>query len=569
MTEDVKSGTTTSWFYCCPCFSWLSSNRVDGALARARTRIGTLGVNARLHCFTRTLADDYTLSCDVLGKGFNGNVYVAHSKKSPGKFAVKSFRLSTICNEDTKLVLNEVAIYLSIDHPHIVRLVDVYRGESSIDLVMECMGGGTVLKRVIDRKRFTERDAVEAVWQMLLALNYLHSLDIVHRDIKLENFLYENKESSQLKLIDFGFSKIWNRCSRMRASCGTLQYVAPEVLEGSYTAQCDMWSLGVASFILLTGKMPFGGQRHRQISAIKSGQYNTNFPIWDRLSGDARNFINHLLVVNPQVRYTPKGALHHAWVARRDESQASKTDIDKDIVYALQDYAHASTFRRTVMYAMAWSLTNEERNLLHDAFLEIDTDRSGTISLGEFKQLLAAKFHLNDGVIQEAFHQIDSNHSEQLEYSEFLAACASARIHFHKDLFVSTFRRFDDDDTGFITADRLRQVIGPDECTLAEASQMMLEADLNHDGKIPLGKFTEYLEETHRAGLEDDPLLPGKKTKDPSRPLYSGVHKKVSKLTNDLLQMEKQNQPLQAVRARTEAFRQHMARPAGAFASQP
>eukprot|EP00971_Amphidinium_carterae_P027255 536991-Amphidinium_carterae.1 len=82
------------------------------------------------------------------------------------------------------------------------------------------------------------------------------------------------------------------------------------------------------------------------------------------LSGDARNFINHLLVVNPQVRYTPKGALHHAWVARRDESQASKTDIDKDIVYALQDYAHASTFRRTVH--STWGARIPARPLLKD-----------------------------------------------------------------------------------------------------------------------------------------------------------------------------------------------------------
>merc|ERR1719444_653260 len=92
---------------------------------------------------------------------------------------------------------------------------------------------------------------------MLLAVNYIHSHGVVHRDIKLENFLYETKEGDHLKLIDFGFSKIWSPNTKMRASCGTLAYVAPEVLSQNYTSKCDLWSLGFIAFILLFGYMPF------------------------------------------------------------------------------------------------------------------------------------------------------------------------------------------------------------------------------------------------------------------------------------------------------------------------
>merc|ERR1719155_170442 len=107
---------------------------------------------------------------------------------------------------------------------------------------MECMEGGELFERVETHGKFTEKDASEAVEQMLMALNYLHGHGIVHRDIKLENFMYENKDSSALKLIDFGFSEIWSLSDpMMKKSVGTLDYAAPEVITKYYSNKCDMW----------------------------------------------------------------------------------------------------------------------------------------------------------------------------------------------------------------------------------------------------------------------------------------------------------------------------------------
>merc|ERR1712183_1203924 len=97
---------------------------------------------------------------------------------------------------------------------------------------------------------------------MLLAINYIHTHGIVHCDIKLENFMYELPDNDHLKLIDFGFSRFWepgNAVAVMALSCGTLSYVAPEILNKNYTSQSDLWSLGVIAFILLFGYMPFTG----------------------------------------------------------------------------------------------------------------------------------------------------------------------------------------------------------------------------------------------------------------------------------------------------------------------
>merc|ERR1712176_1464300 len=159
-------------------------------------------------------------------------------------------------------------------------------------------------------ERFTERDAANAVHQMLLAVYYLHSQNIVHRDLKLENFLYEKKDSSFLKLIDFGFSSLLSDPNiRMNMSCGTMSYVAPEVLAKSYTSQCDMWSLGVIVFILLSGYMPFSGDDKAQLKHIQEGSYRIISSRWKHVSATAKDFTFKLLQVEPTLRPTAKQAL--------------------------------------------------------------------------------------------------------------------------------------------------------------------------------------------------------------------------------------------------------------------
>lgn len=159
-----------------------------------------------------------------------------------------------------------------MDHPHVASLTDVYESEDQLYLVMECMLGGELFDRVVKRKRFTEKDAAKAVYQMLLAVNYIHSHDVVHRDIKLENFLYEAQDSDHLKLIDFGFSKIWQPNTTMAVSCGTLAYVAPEVLEKSYTSQCDLWLTWRARTDLRVVAISRRGRELDFPNALKSSQ---------------------------------------------------------------------------------------------------------------------------------------------------------------------------------------------------------------------------------------------------------------------------------------------------------
>lgn len=469
---------------------------------RTEDRIGKVTVTGRYHRLPRKLQDDYDLEPKVLGSGYNGSVHLAKSKTTGGRFAVKGFKLHGVSDEKKEELETECEIFLSMDHPHVARLTDVYESEDTLDLVMECMEGGELFHRVTERKRFNERDAAEATFQMLLAVNYIHTHGIVHRDIKLENFLYEKKETDHLKLIDFGFSKIWQPNTKMALSCGTLAYVAPEVLDKSYTSQCDLWSLGVVVFILLVGYMPFAGTEGHQVQMIRKGKYNMRPEAWKRVSKEANEFIAQLLVVDPEKRMNAEAALNHMWLQKK-RKETNNQEVDKDTVNALVAFGQASAFRRATMQVMAWSLTNEERAKVRDAFLAMDKKKTGTITAGEFKQILEKEFHITDADATRAFEALDTSHDSEVHYADFLAAMLTSRIQLHDKLLKQTFRRFDTENTGYITSESLKKILG-DSIQGAQADQLIAEVDTSHDGKIDYQEFMNYVKhpEAHPEHLE-------------------------------------------------------------------
>jgi len=256
---------------------------------------------------------------------------------------------------------------------------------------------------------------------------------MVHRDLKLENFLYDQKNSSHLKLIDFGFSKVWDPNIKMHVSCGTLSYVAPEVLEKSYSSQCDLWSLGVIVFILLAGYMPFSGSEAVQTRNISEGKYKMKPERWKNVSEDATSFVKALLQVDPKKRLTCQQALDHHWIANRHTLQ-SKAEVSPEIVDALRQFGHATKFKRACLEMMAWSLSNDERAKVRDYFIMMDKSQQGTITLPELKEVLIEKFHITDAETAEIFHALDTNSDEEIHYSDFLAAMVTTRIAVHDDL---------------------------------------------------------------------------------------------------------------------------------------
>jgi calcium-dependent protein kinase len=199
----------------------------------------------------------------ILGTGISGLVRKATHKATGVQYAVKCLDLGLVGTADgLKQIREEIHIMCQLDHPNIVRLEEVYEGSNEIFLVQELCSGGELFDRLDDQPdfHFTETQCIGLVKQMLSAVRYMHSKGIVHRDIKLENFLYSTSSpDSELKMIDFGLSKHFTHGQKNNEPVGTPYTVAPEVLCGNYDEKVDVWAIGVITFLLLCGDAPFGG----------------------------------------------------------------------------------------------------------------------------------------------------------------------------------------------------------------------------------------------------------------------------------------------------------------------
>ena len=158
--------------------------------------------------------------------------------------------------------------------------------------------------------RFSEVEAAKIIRPLLESVAYLHDLGIVHRDIKPENILC-GQELDDLKIADFGLSKMILPKEKMDNACGTLSYVAPEVLTmQGYGKEADLWSVGVIMFLLLCGKLPFDGDDHNEIirNTIQA-ELKVNPAIWNKLTNESKNLMTSLLNKNPKERITAREAL--------------------------------------------------------------------------------------------------------------------------------------------------------------------------------------------------------------------------------------------------------------------
>ena len=137
--------------------------------------------------------------------------------------------------------------------------------------------GGELFDEITSRSQFSEQDAAKIIQQVLSAIAYCHANNIVHRDLKPENLLLDSKNDNTIKVIDFGTSAKYTEGEKMKQTFGTAYYIAPEVLTSEYNEKCDVWSIGVILYILLSGRPPFDGKDDREIvRKVRIGHYDLN-----------------------------------------------------------------------------------------------------------------------------------------------------------------------------------------------------------------------------------------------------------------------------------------------------
>ncbi|CAG9329424.1 unnamed protein product [Blepharisma stoltei] len=257
---------------------------------------------------------DYSMAREI-GKGSFARVFLGIENTSSQEFAIKCFNKMDLWNRKNgiKHLLNEIDIMRKLDHPNILKLFKVYEDCDKVYLVLEYAEGGDLRKRLSECKKYPEEAAIRFIQKLLRVVDYMKSLNIVHKDIKPENILLTSpSDNSNFKLADFGLAC---ECDGyLEGKCGSLGYVAPEILWGmKYSFNVDVFSTGVVFFALIAGRSPFYGKSVNEIY-LKNLNCNIQFneKCWINIKIPTINMIQILTNKDPSFRPLAKHALRNA-----------------------------------------------------------------------------------------------------------------------------------------------------------------------------------------------------------------------------------------------------------------
>lgn len=405
-------------------------------------------------------------------------------------FALKVINLALVKEDQIDQLKNEVEILKTLDHKNIIKAYETFQMKKlkKLMIIMELCSGGDMYARM----PYTEKEVGRAMRQVLSAIHYMHSKRIIHRDIKLENILWESDHpEAVIKVIDFGLSKQYSPNNNILTErVGTLYSMSPETMRGIYTTQADLWSIGVCTFIMLTnghGK-PFEGQTPKQLVAnvlqcnykfetVAQDDAGTGVNLWDNISDDAKSFISELLVLAPEKRLVADQAKNHEWLS-----------------YCTQGWNAAMSVRYEnlvpqIFHAETPPLDEDEND--YDESEDGDQYASHDLPAAK-KRSFSAKF-----VSEEFKDRVRANLIEYADMGEFrrLALNVIAKKSTSDEIFEirKVFDEFDTLNTGTITLEEFKAALAQFEYSEEEVMKIFHKIDVNKSNVI---NYTEFLAAT-------------------------------------------------------------------------
>lgn len=443
-------------------------------------------------------AEFYTIE-KRLGEGSYGEVFkVKHKTLGFSRAMKKIIRRSTRSAENEREVLNEIGLLKSIDHPHIVKIFEFYLTKQAYFLITELCSGGELFDRISTQGPVEESHAAYIMYQVLSAVFNCHSKNILHRDLKPENILIDRIDDGgylQVKIIDFGTAKIFEKDKAEQKVIGSAYYIAPEVLEKNYNEKCDLWSCGVILYILLTARPPFGGSDEEIMKKIKIGIYDESDLM--KKSPEVRDLIRKLLDMNPITRLSAQEALRHPFFARfetRKKLYYTSPEKFTDIVDKLKSFQYSNKFQETALaFLVHNSLHLEEVKELYKVFSLIDADLDGKITKIELADTMLSihKGRSKSEVEKEIdliFKNIDNDDNGTIEYEEFVRAVIGKECLLSDNILRFAFLFFDKDNSGDITIEEIKIIFGSEiDSTLIQ--NIIDEIDIDGNKSIDFNEF--------------------------------------------------------------------------------
>ena len=263
------------------------------------------------------LLDIYEVK-EKLGNGKFGLVKLGINKQTKEKVAIKIMNKKKMDTSDIELMRTEIEILKICQHPNIIRLYDIFENIDYIYIIMEYCPGGDLFS-YLEKRKFQLPEVRTAIImnKMCEAVFYFQSyFGVIHRDLKPENVLMTSSgDDGDIRILDFGLSKISTPNEKCTEPYGTLTYCAPEIiLDEPYNKEVDMWSLGVMTYLMISGRLPFNAEDENKIARqIAFGEPDFNSDCWKKVSKECINFIKRLLEKDPKKRMNIADTLKHEW----------------------------------------------------------------------------------------------------------------------------------------------------------------------------------------------------------------------------------------------------------------
>ena len=380
---------------------------------------------------------------------------------------------------------------------------------------MEYCSGGELLDRIVKNKHLKEFECCEIMRKLFLAVNYVHKNKIVHRDLKPENILFsDDTPQAELKIVDFGLSNIFindsknmNESTTFHSKVGTPLYLAPEILKGSYSVKCDIWSLGVIMYFLLSGKLPFLSNNEASLfKIIKKGIFDFESKEWKSVSTNAKHLILKLLKVNPKKRISAQQALEHPWFELFKTPKTSVSlngdQIDYNIRNILNNMKTTNRLKKEVLKVFVNRLTEKEILNIKMAFQMIDKEQTGSISCNQLIEVMRNYgLHQSEEEIREIVKKITgikdlSNELLPINYTDFIAATLDSKVVLNQQKLWNLFKFFDVHDKDCITSADLKEVMarGGRKFPSDEIQKMISESENQQNGKIYFEDFCKMMD---------------------------------------------------------------------------
>lgn len=463
---------------------------------------------------------------EKLGEGSFGHVFRVIRKSDNQEMACKIIDYSKFGKKALQNIGEEVKALKKLKHKYINEFYGAYHCDPQrIYFLMEICRGGELYDRMVkDNKviKLTENIVSGYVKQILEVLEYIHSLGIVHCDLKPENCIFVSPNSHELRVFDFGFAQQRRSHMTFAKLQGTPMYIAPEALKKEYTENFDMWSVGIMTFEMLHGYAPFQANNPMRIikkaakgfNPIEKPRRGPHFNSKLRISPNAKSFITSLLKLVPSQRLTAGEALQHPWINDEDHFP-----LDSAVVSQLDKFSRLHDIQKIMLPFMLEEARKMNKFLLDKlakTFEQFDTDGSGDIDFDEFCTLLK-EIEEQKKTEQEyltTFKSIDTDASGRIDKDEFLQWYAWEYVSKQDERFWDLIQSFDNDGDGFITLDEIIMKLESSEQTRKYVDSPMMQGFrklFETEEKVDIKELAEIIKQADK--FEEDDHHPEKSMK--------------------------------------------------------